>query len=148
MTPDIQSEISIHLDGQPVVTLPVELKELASAIEQSKYILNLGDNFDDMKSPGYDRETWLRATRFISGYAQWLFDVFNKKIETPKIYHAPEGGIDLYWENKRFNLLINIPAGHAPATFYGDDYGVQVTEGKFDPANFQQALLPDLSIIS
>jgi len=66
----------------------------------------------------------------------------------PKFYHGPAGRMDVFWENERFNLLINIPPDNETATFYGDNYQGQVTEGRFDPENFQQALLPDLSLIS
>jgi len=148
MTAAARNEILVSLDGKQVATLPAELEALAAAIEQSKYILNLENDFDEANGVAYSPETWGKAIRFIAGYAQWLFDVFGKVIFTPKIYHGPEGSIDLYWENPRFNLLINIPAGDEPATFYGDNYGSQVIEGKFNPTQFHQALLPDLSLIS
>ncbi|MBK9338283.1 MAG: hypothetical protein IPM98_17710 [Lewinellaceae bacterium] len=168
MTTTAHNEIWVSLDGNIVAALPIELGELAAAIEQSKYLLALEhgfdaedkitplieihlaleDDFDNGSGRAYSPETWEKAVRFISGYAQWLFDIFGKVIVTPKIYHGPDGSIDLYWENPRFNLLINIPPGDEPATFYGDNYGAQVIEGKFDPAKFQQALLPDLSLIS
>lgn len=147
MTADIRTEINILLDGKIIVTLPVELKDLAAAIEKSKYMLALKKDFDSEGSEPYSQEVWVKAVRFIAGYAQWLYDLFGKIIATPKIYHAPEGSIDMYWENERLNLLINIPPANNPATFYGDNYGEQITEGKFDPQHFQQALLPDLSII-
>jgi hypothetical protein len=168
MTTTAHNEIAISLDGNKIATLSTELTELAASIEQSRYILALGHGFDgehettplleirlvlegdinNNSGRAYSPETWEKAVRFIAGYAQWLFDVFGKVIFTPKIYHGPDGSIDLYWENPRFNLLINIPPGDEPATFYGDNYGSQVIEGKFDPSRFQQALLPDLSMIS
>lgn len=148
MTTGVRTEIKVLLDGKTAATLPSELSELAAVIEKSKYILALEKDFDGEGSDSYSREVWLKAVQFVAGYAQWLFDVFGKIMATPKIYHAPGGSIDIYWENERFNLLINIPPGDAPATFYGDNYGAQVTEGKFDPQHFQQGLLPHLSIIS
>jgi len=148
MSTEIQSEIRILLDGQQFASIPAELTDLAIAIDKSQYILKLEPDFDGEGGAPYSKETWLKAVHFITDYAKWLFDVFNKRIETPKIYHGPEGSIDLLWENKRFNLLINIPASAEMATFYGDDFGSQITQGKFDPANFRQALLPDLSILS
>ena len=148
MTTGVRTDINIMLDGQIAATLPAELGELAAAIEKSRYLLALEKNFDDEGSESYSQEVWLKAVQFVAGYAQWLFDVFGKIMATPKIYHAPGGSIDIYWKNERFNLLINIPPGDAPATFYGDNYGAQVTEGKFDPQHFQQGLLPHLSVIS
>ena len=148
MTTEIRTAINIMLNRETVAALPTELASLASAIEKSKYLLRLEKNFDGEGSEPYSQEVWLKAVRFVAEYARWLFDVFGKIMVTPKIYHGPEGSIDIYWENQQFNLLINIPTGDTPATFYGDNYGEQVTEGRFDPENFQQALLPHLSIIS
>ncbi len=148
MTTEIRTEINIMLNGKMTAALPAELASLAAAIEKSKYLLRLERNFDGEGSEPYSPEVWSKTVRFVAEYARWLFDVFGKIMVTPKIYHGPEGSIDVYWENQQFNLLINIPPGEAHATFYGDNYGAQVTEGRFDPENFQQSLLPHLSIIS
>ena len=148
MITEIRNEVKVLLDGKTVVTLPAELREIAESIEKSKYILALEKDFDGENSEPYAETAWLKSVRFVAEYAQWLFDVFGKTMATPKIYHAPKGSIDIYWENERFNLLINVPPGNAPTTFYGDNYGAQSTEGKFDPQHFQQALLPDLSLLS
>ena len=147
-TTGVQQEIQIRLENKLVAALPQELADLATAIEKSKYILSLEKDFDSEGAEPYPSEVWIKAIRFISGYAAWLFRLFGKTIALPEIYHAPESSIDIYWENERFNLLINIPADESPATFYGDDFGKQVTQGKFDPENFQNALLPHLSILA
>lgn len=148
MTVGNYSEIQIQLGGKAIAALPGELEDLAKAIEKSKYLLALEKDFDGEGGEPYSKTVWQKAVRFVAEYGTWLFHVFNKTIATPKIYHAPQGSIDIYWENECFNLLVNIPADDSPATFYGDDYGEQVTEGKFDPANFQNALLPHLSILA
>ncbi len=148
MTTEVGKEIIVSLDGKRIFRLPEELGNIAAAIEKSRYILQLEKNFDGSESEAYSPETWLKTVSFVAEYANWLFDLFGKTMAVPKIYHGPDSSIDIYWENERFNLLINIPPGTAPATFYGDNYGTQITEGRFDPANFREALLPDLSTIS
>ncbi|MBC8109535.1 MAG: hypothetical protein H7Y04_00590 [Verrucomicrobia bacterium] len=148
MTSGIGKSIKILFGDKILAQFPEELADIAVAIEKSRYILDLEKDFDDMDSEPTSPETWQKAVRFVANYANWLFDLFGKKMAVPKIYHAPAGSMDVYWENERFNLLINIPPDKEPATFYGDNYQGQVTEGRFDPENFQQALLPDLSLIS
>ena len=148
MTTEISKQIRLSLGGNATASFPEELADIAAAIEKSRYILGLERDFDGMGSEPVASETWQKAVRFVADYANWLFDLFGKTMAVPKIYHAPGGSIDIYWENERFNLLLHIPPGNAPASFYGDNYRGQVTEGRFDPENFQQALLPDLSLIS
>jgi len=58
MTPEVQSEIQILLDGQPIASLPMELKDLALSIENSKYILDLEENFDGEQSTRYSKDVW------------------------------------------------------------------------------------------
>ncbi|MFN0035363.1 MAG: hypothetical protein ACKVUS_09855 [Saprospiraceae bacterium] len=139
MTTEIGKAIRVSLGGNAFAQFPEELADIAEAVEKSRYILRLEKDFDGMGSEPSSPETWQKAVRFVADYANWLFDLFSKKMAVPKIYHAPTGSIDIYWENERFNLLINILSGNEPATFYGDNYQGQVTEGRFDPENFQQA---------
>ncbi len=148
MTTEIGQEIALSFKGKTIAQLPPEMMGIAAAIEKSRYILGLEKDFDGAGSEGYAPETWLKAVRFVAEYANWLFDLFGKTMAVPKIYHGPAGSVDVFWENEQFNLLINIPPGSAAATFYGDNYGAQTTEGRFDPANFREALLPDLSTLS
>lgn len=148
MTSGIGKSTSISFGDKILAQLPEELADIAAAIEKSRYVLDLEKDFDGMGSEVPSPETWQKAVRFVAEYANWLFDLFGKKMVVPKIYHGSAGSLDVYWENERFNLLINIPPQQGSATFYGDNYQGQVTEGRFDTENFQQALLPDLSLLS
>jgi hypothetical protein len=101
------------------------------AIEQSKYILELGDNWDGEGSRGYAFETWRRATEFLRDFALGAA-AGGHSLEAPTIGHAHDGSIDLLWRTKTYRLLINVPAGDGfIATFYGDDYGDESIEGRF-----------------
>ena len=66
---------------------------------------------------------WQKTIRFAADYANWLFDLFGKKIAVPKIYHGPAGSMDVYWENEPYNLFINIPSDNEPATFVDAPHG-------------------------
>ncbi|MEK7255282.1 MAG: hypothetical protein AAB316_11090, partial [Bacteroidota bacterium] len=93
ITVGIQHEIRVRHKNELVATLPQELADLATAIDKSKYLLSLQKDFDGEGGEPYSTEVWMKAVRFISNYAAWLFRLFGKTIATPKIYHAPEGSI-------------------------------------------------------
>lgn len=139
---------SIKLNGRVVLTLPKELASLVEAIEQSKYLLEFKDNWDDEGAKKYAPKTWIKATKFIGSYATWLLNIYNRVLATPKIYHGPEGSIDIYWKTEQYNFLINIPELGDIATFYGDDYEKQGIEGFFPLENFKESLLPNLMILN
>lgn len=140
-------DISITLESETIAVLPYELRSLVDEIEKSKYILELEDDWDDEGSIGYKKETWIKSIKFIVSYAIWFKDNYNKIIEVPKIYHGPEGSIDISWENLKYRLLVNIPDGiEEPAMFYSDDYKMESIKGTFNPISFNQNLFVNLML--
>ncbi len=134
--------ITIEISPEKTLTLPAKLYKLAESIQNSKYILDLEDDFDDEGSPRYDFETWKRAVDFLVNSAKWALDKNNVVIDSPKIYHGPDGSIDILWKNSDYKLLINFPKGNdTPATFYGDDYNTNKIEGTFNPSKQDFRLL-------
>jgi hypothetical protein len=134
--------IKIQLEDKIITELPVELFELASAIEKSKYILTYEDNWDGEGSVGYKRATWLRAISFLSEYFKNIYETLGRTIIPPKIYHGEGGNIDLLWETTKYRLLIEIPENpEQVATFYGDDYHKEKIEGEFEPSEIKPGLL-------
>ncbi len=131
--------LSITLPGEGVVVqLNQRFVALHLEIEQSKYMLEYPDNWDDEGSLPYKKSTWKRAVQFIANYAEWIYATNYQVILCPKILHGPTGSIDIYWRNEDFHLLINISIDEKlPATFYGDDYHGQTVEGKLYPAHFR-----------
>lgn len=104
-------------------------EEIAAAIEASKDILDLKDNFDGDGSPAYDEQTWQRATDLIRTLAARSMRT-GQSIAAPEINCGPSGSIDLHWEQEEFELLVNIPtSADVHATFYGDDYGADFVKG-------------------
>lgn len=138
-------KIAISTIDDKIIRVSQELSQLVQSIEESKYILELKDNWDDDGAKAYSKYTWGKAINFIVEYAEWILANCSKIISSPKIYHGPDGSIDLYWKNSSFNLLINIPEkDDALGTFYGDDYKGQKIEGEFNPKNISPSLFPSL----
>ena len=85
-------------------------------------MLEFEDNWDEEGSISYSRDTWTAATRFVVKLYNWAKTSHNTQIPAPKIYHGPDGSIDILWKNTRARLLVNIPPNTDIATYYGDDY--------------------------
>jgi hypothetical protein len=128
--------------GKPIVFLPLELTFLFKTMDKSQYILQLEDNWDDAGGEKYTEKTWVNAMSFLTRYAKNLFNDFNIIINSPKIYHGPNGSIDILWEPSAYRLVINIPKESNKAMFYADDYKDQITEGSFHLDNFNVSLMP------
>jgi len=107
------------------VELPTELGEIAQAIEESKYLLELSDNFAEEGA----KACWERAVRFLVEYSEWVFQSFHYVIDRPKIY----GSIDMLWRTDHYRWLINFPEEYTqPASFYGDDFKLDQIKGTFN----------------
>lgn len=103
------------------------------AIEASRYILTLGDNWDEEGSPGYAEATWQRATQFVRRAATQFINEYRRHIDPPKITPGPDGSIDVRWRGAKRTLLINFPASEGePADFFGSDKGRDTIKGTLD----------------
>ncbi len=89
--------------------VPGELNEVAAAIEKSRSMLDLQDNWDGEGSPGYSEETWTRAARFLLRNAVELWTARSIRADTPAMQKGPEGSIDISWRTANAKLLINVP---------------------------------------
>ena len=122
--------------------LPSELKHIAEAVDASRTMLELEDDWDREGSRGYAEATWKRATQFVSKHARWAWEKCGVRIDAPRIRPGPEGSIDLHWKTENYELLLNVPSnGEEPASFYGDDYGKFTIKGTLDPSAYNRGLL-------
>jgi hypothetical protein len=100
--------------------IPSEISHIADAVESSRRILDLPDNWDSEGSPGYSHATWERAAQFVLKNASSLWYDRAVVLSAPVISHGPEGSIDVHWQAENHILLINIPAqAGAPVEYYG-----------------------------
>jgi len=132
----------IVIDENCTFSVPNKLKQLENIILDSKYILDLEEDWDDNESPAYDKATWIEAVNFLIKYATWILDEQQKIILMPKISHAPKSGIDILWENDKFRILIYINQDGKSGLFYTDNTKQQLSEGQFDIEDINFKLLP------
>ena len=129
-------EPSESLDGSPA------LSHILEAIQKSRRILDLQDDWDEEGSPGYAASTWERATGFLADNAIRLWRDKGVYVDAPRVLPGPEGSIDLHWRSHDRQLLINVPPDvDEPATYYGQKSVDQVVKGNLDTSAQNEWLL-------
>lgn len=120
----------------------VHSPDIEKAINSSRYILELGENWDEDGSPSYSEETWNRAASFIKKTAWSFKSERGNWIQPPKITPGPDGSIDVRWKTEKRTLLINFPADEAQfPDFFGSDKGKDTIKGTLDLSSPNQWLL-------
>ncbi len=132
----------INFNSHEVGTLPYNLKDIYDEIQESKYILEFDDDWDDEGSPSYKESTWETAVKFLINLVNMANNKIGFIIPTPKIYHSSDGSIDILWENEQFRFLINFPDDvNTKPSFYGDNYMSKKVEGSIDdPQNINPGI--------
>lgn len=109
------------------------IDSVGTEIENSRWILDLPDDWDDQGSPKYSFNTWKRATDFLLLQSYFAKNMMGRDLPAPKILPGPAGSLDLHWKMPSFELLVNIPSEIKKAgTFYGDNYGGLCIRGNLD----------------
>lgn len=121
--------------------------ELLIAIEESRTILELKENWDGNGGKPILESTLQRAVGFLQLNASNIWQKFGIQIAVPDIAPVPDGSVDLHWELEDYELLINIPDDYQkPATYGGDDLaGGNGVEGALDTSKAHDWLLPYIS---
>ena len=110
---------------------PPNMDALSVAIQASRSLLDLPDNWDDEGSPAYAKSTWTRAVDFLLHNAERLWQDQGVVVSAPQILPGPDGSIDLHWRIKNHELLLNIPADpNLLADYYGDTEDGNAIKGK------------------
>ncbi len=123
-------------------THPPNVPLVLKAIEDSRWILELAEDWDGEGSPPYLLATWRRATDFLLNNSLRLLEYFGVSISPPTIDPGPNGSIDLHWKTPTHELLVNIPAVNGElAGYYGDSRAGRVTKGSLDTSAPNQWLL-------
>jgi hypothetical protein len=129
-----------------VLALP-ENPALESAIERSRWMLDLQENWDEEGSPPIAEATWDVAASFLRRQAEIYWRHHVAVIPVPHIAPGSDGSIDIHWKTDRFELLVNIYQGpDFTAGFYGEDCGRSKIKGKLDPVS-KSAYLPLISCV-
>lgn len=109
---------------------------LEEVIEESRSILDMGDDWDGEGAAAYSEATWTRAVEFLRTGARQHVGVRGSLALVPRILPGPDGSVDLHWKHQNTELLVNIPADPAaPIDFYGDRGSRSIIKGKLDAAH-------------
>ncbi len=115
---------------------------IQQAIEDSRCLLQLEDDWDTEGSPAITEESWNRAAEWLTNHADQIWRCHRIEIDPPTIAPGPNGSIDLHWDSPEYELLINFPADPAAmAGCYGDDRGKIRIKATFDPKITNEGLL-------
>jgi len=121
---------------------PFISSHIKEAIHSSRRILELTNNWDDEGSPGYQEQTWIRATKFVARAASDYRRHHHVWVIPPRILAGPEGSIDIHWKTQKRELLINIPADNeAGAGYFGTGGPKDNIKGKLDTSSNNEWVL-------
>ena len=107
---------------QKTFLLNRKLTSVYKAIQSSKSILDLKDDWDEDGALPCKSITYTRAIEFLVRYANEVLVSHNISIDYPEINLAKDGSIDLEWRNENYILLINILSTEKlDIHYYGED---------------------------
>lgn len=101
------------------------IAHIRSAIEVSREILDLEEDWDGNGSIAYDKATWHAATSFLLRQAQnaWFAALM---MPSPDVAPGPNGSIDIVWQETSFQLLLNVLPGGNQISYWGRNKAIEV----------------------
>jgi hypothetical protein len=120
------------------IAVPEELAHFVPAIESSRAMLNLEDDWDGEGSLGYAEETWRRAVGIAIESAISFLLTHDEAVPTPAFSKGPDGSVDVVWRSGSRKVMINVPAEEdEPITYHGFDREISQREIKaiLDPVD-------------
>jgi hypothetical protein len=96
--------------------------KIEELIENSRYILQLEEGWDEENALAIDKSIWETATNFLRLYGSYFTETFLSPMELPEINPTRNNSIDLEWRTEKGRLLINFSNQSDLATYYGDRY--------------------------
>lgn len=125
--------------------LPPVLTGLKDEIEASKYILELEAGWDGENGEAYSVTVWERAVTFLADLYVTVLHTFNIIPDYPRIYHGPDGSIDVLWETNRCKILANFPKDERLHIDYYGEYSNQNSfKGSFGLSDKPDSLIGNL----
>ena len=110
--------------AKSVSKLPNELSEMAFAINESKKLLDLQEDWDSEGALIVPKFVWERAAKVLSMYSKWIWENRGIVLLTPSIDAIADGSIDIMWNSPKARLLLNIRNNQtiSEGHYYGDTY--------------------------
>jgi hypothetical protein len=135
------SYISLDVCGK-IYSVPSSLFDLVDEINDSKYILKLEDDWDNMGAVTISSELYEKAISFLLMYAIYIYKDDNKTVvQAPEINPCCNGTIDFSWSTLGARMLINIKykSGKYIASFFGYPTSTKLPiEGLIDMSNIDK----------
>ena len=127
---------------KPLDSLLFERRLQEETARAQDAILGLQDNWDGQGSPGYARSTMNSAIRFLNIHVNQVFKDSGRTL-IPKVLPSDGGSIDLHWKERKFELLVNIPATDDVAvSFYAENLSDRSSiKGTFDRSSASKVLI-------
>jgi hypothetical protein len=120
---------------------PLRLPQIEKAIDDAFSITYLPEDWDDSGAKRILEQTWQRAGNALRRIARTAQRRYRYSMPAPSIGPCANGSIDLYWNDPRFTLLINIKESHEHGSDYYWEHQGSKSEGPFNPES------PDLSFL-
>ncbi|MEX2411970.1 MAG: hypothetical protein WD607_11510 [Candidatus Paceibacterota bacterium] len=125
--PQKDNLIDIKINGDIIGEVSYMHKELKTEIEESKYIIELEESWDDGGAKKIPEVVYRNAIDFLIKYVNYIEKNFQLALSTPEINPCVDGSIDLSFRTEKARMLINIQnEDNANAVFYGDLYESKV----------------------
>jgi hypothetical protein len=104
-----------------------------------KRLLALEDDWDGEGSPRYAPETLDRVERFLVTYLHYCSHRYGVVVPVPQLRPGPEGSVDIHWEERSYELLLEFPADGPLASYSGENVRGEEIEGLIDVTAFPVA---------
>jgi hypothetical protein len=97
------------------------LQEIEEAIEGSRSLTDLPEDWDDAGAKQISKSTWSLATELLRNAARTAYRRYCYSLPVPNIGPCADGSVDLYWSTPKFTLLINVrPDEEKHSDYYGE----------------------------
>lgn len=117
-------------------------ERLQQLVAESRSILGWHEVIDGRATQRIETDTFERAVRLLEELTRRAAESPSVRFPLPRISPSPDGSIDLLWEDRNFELLINVPAGsRSRATFAGEKANQIRLTGETDPEKPADILL-------
>lgn len=125
--------INLDVDGISYI-LDSRLADLVDEIQDSKYILNLEEGWED-NGAKISPNAYYASLKFCLDYSIFILNKHNILISTPEINPVRNGTIDLVWNTESAYLAINVkhsPDGFVSTFFLFKKSNQKTIEGEID----------------
>ncbi len=115
------SQISLKIDNRTFL-LDNRLLHIRDAINESKSLLELKEDWDEDGAVAIDPIIYYKAVETLTEYSINVFNVYNVAIDSPYISAGRDGSINMEWNKPNATLLLTIlNSPNFNLHYYGDD---------------------------